>query len=336
MAQPILIQLIRAGVTAGVHSHLEREPDSVHVRDDDGSSCVHWAALCGRLGLLQHLELHGAPLDARVEESGMTPMHWACTSGRLNVVRYLIDAGVDIDAADLRRTTPLMLAVQYHHDVLLAWLLKHGADPLLLDNEGDSALHWAAYKNNTMALTLICGADGVGDAAVTAQDNFGSNVLHLAATTGASGAAQWLMVHPEARRMLGVEDRKGRTPLTLAVEKGFSDVRSALTARDDDEAQTLAQGRAWLRQLGEGAGAWWVGSLAALDDVVGELAWEWRASGEVSPPPPSGPPSGRDMEMRPVAVGLGGGGDRGLPPGVEAARETEVVVARFAPPPQYG
>jgi len=52
-------------------------------------------------------------------------------------------------------TTPLVIASQYDHTVLVFFLVQQRADINLLDVYSDSALHWAAYKNNQQTVALL-------------------------------------------------------------------------------------------------------------------------------------------------------------------------------------
>ena len=74
----------------------------------------------------------------------MRPLHWACSKGQITTVRYLFTLGCSLEAPEARGQTPLMLAAQGEHGVLLQWLLQRGVDVTKLDRDGDSALHWAA------------------------------------------------------------------------------------------------------------------------------------------------------------------------------------------------
>lgn len=76
----------------------------------------------------------------------MQPIHWACTEGCLEVIRFLVAKGANINAVDLSGCTPLLIASQYGHADVVAYLVKMRADTKILDKNQDSAMHWAAYK----------------------------------------------------------------------------------------------------------------------------------------------------------------------------------------------
>ena len=60
---------------------------------------------------------------------------------------------------------------------------------LLLDDCGDSALHWAAYKNNQQTFALLHYMGLPADKA----DEYGSTALHLAAAQGASAVVEYMI-----------------------------------------------------------------------------------------------------------------------------------------------
>jgi ankyrin repeat protein len=54
--------------------------------------------------------------------------------------------GVSVDVADHKGCTPLIVASQYGQTMLAGYLMGKSAQLFLADREGDTALHWAAFK----------------------------------------------------------------------------------------------------------------------------------------------------------------------------------------------
>ena len=77
------------------------------------------------------------------------PIHWACVNGHIGIIEILLQAGVNIDVVDGKGCTPLIVACQYGKTVLCGYLLGKGARLHMLDKDGDSALHWAAFKGSS-------------------------------------------------------------------------------------------------------------------------------------------------------------------------------------------
>ena len=141
----LLIAAIKTNNNSAALSLMAQFPQAVHAADtQDGATPAHWASLFGNLEILEALVAEGVALDVSIENSGMQPVHWAATQGRTEVVKFLLARGVEINALDIKRTTPLVIAAQYDHSILVFYLVKEGADIHKLDDCNDSALHWAA------------------------------------------------------------------------------------------------------------------------------------------------------------------------------------------------
>lgn len=272
-----LCALIRDGATrAAIETHLTNNPDVDILSRVEDATVSHWASLLGQLETLKcFAELGSAgTFVIAAESTGMQPMHWACTSGQLRVAQWLVEeCGVDINAKDIKGTTPLMIAVQYHHTSLVEYLLGAGADASLLDNDGDSALHWAAYKDSAMSVKpLMYRPPPAQRVAPNMQDAYGSTPLHLAAAQGSCKALALLLHHGDGPGALGMADRKGRTPMQVASERGQHATRRMLEAQaagklvdPDDFALSLPPVDLWWRDALERASS----TVALLSERIG-------------------------------------------------------------------
>ncbi|KAJ1673359.1 palmitoyltransferase akr1, partial [Spiromyces aspiralis] len=149
---------------------------------DETATALHWASFNGAFEVVKYLisEAHVDPnqLDLR---SHASPVFWACNQGRLDILDYLLthnaspavrdsnnysllhaavqvkspaillylvtsqwDAfGRTIDLTDSMGMTPLVWAVSFSHSVLVATLLRLGADPNRLTDMRQGPLHFA-------------------------------------------------------------------------------------------------------------------------------------------------------------------------------------------------
>jgi hypothetical protein len=100
------------------------------------------ASLKGHQSLVRQLIERGA----QVNKPGWTPLHYAASNGNpqsLEIARLLLEHHAYIDAASPNGTTPLMMAAHYGLPALVDLLLEEGADPLLRNQQGLTAIDFA-------------------------------------------------------------------------------------------------------------------------------------------------------------------------------------------------
>lgn len=124
---------------------------NVEVRTAQDESPLMMAALKGHLDLVRKLIAR----DADVNKPGWAPLHYAATNGHLAIVRMLLDHHAYIDAESPNGTTPLMMAAHYGTPETVKLLLEAGADPLLKNSIGLTALDFAQRANRSDSAQLI-------------------------------------------------------------------------------------------------------------------------------------------------------------------------------------
>lgn len=199
--------------------------------------------------LLQHLEERPSPSQRRSisasSPSSLMPDDNNLASESVNASI----ASVGIDAKDASGCTPLLIASQYGHPDLAAFLIRRGANPHAVDSSLDTALHWAAYKGSVEVCGMLLHLLGV-EGQLDAQDAFGQTPLHLASLRGNLEAVAFLMeesgsiearttnLAPPAvgrvgskvsmssrvsflypRKLLTMKDKEGKSPKDLAIKK---------------------------------------------------------------------------------------------------------------------
>ena len=123
----------------------------VEVRNAADESPLMFAALKGELVLCQVLIKKGAD----VNKPGWAPLHYAATNGHTDIMRLLLEENAYIDAASPNGTTPLMMAAQYSDVSSVKLLLEAGADPLLRNALGLSALDFANRASRVESANII-------------------------------------------------------------------------------------------------------------------------------------------------------------------------------------
>lgn len=112
---------------------------NVEVRNGADESPLMLASLDGLLDLCKAMVAKGAD----VNKPGWTPLHYAATRGHLPVMSLLLDNYAYIDASSPNGTTPLMMAAFYGTPSAVKLLLEAGADPLIKNDLGLSAIDFA-------------------------------------------------------------------------------------------------------------------------------------------------------------------------------------------------
>ena len=160
--------------------------------------------------------------DARLHDETFahtTSLICAAAAGDERRVRELLAAGAPLRCVDGKRWTALHHASRQGSAQVVAALLEADAAGATVDAQtvrGDTALSWASFKGHEGAVRLLL-ARG---ARQELQTGNGDTALHFAASKGHAGVVEQLCVAPGAATALALRDKKGDTPLALAVSSG--------------------------------------------------------------------------------------------------------------------
>lgn len=122
----------------------------VNQRDTENVTLLHWAAINNRSEIVKYLILKGAVVDAVGGETKSTPLHWATSVGHLKMVVLLMKHGADPTIMDSEGFNCLHLAAQFGKTGIVAYLLAKGVDINVPDAYfGRTALMWAAFRTTT-------------------------------------------------------------------------------------------------------------------------------------------------------------------------------------------
>lgn len=124
---------------------------TAEVRSAQDESPLMLAALKGLTKVCERL----IELGADVNKPGWAPLHYAATRGHLEIMQLLLDQHAYIDAASPNNTTPLMMAAHYGTPSAVKLLLEAGADPLLKNDLGLSAIDFAHRASRAESAELI-------------------------------------------------------------------------------------------------------------------------------------------------------------------------------------
>ena len=221
-------------------------------KDSVGMYPLHWAVIEGTIPLvsmlLQHLEERPSPPQRSTSVTSSSSL-MKDESDLASDSASASASDVGIDAQDSSGCTPLLIASQYGHPDLAAFLIRRGADPHAIDSSRDTALHWAAYKGSVEVCGMLLHLLGV-EGQLDALDAFGQTPLHLASLRGNTDTVMFLMEEAESvgdmptnleptvvgrvgskiaissrtpflypGKLLVVADKEGKTPKDLAIKK---------------------------------------------------------------------------------------------------------------------
>jgi ankyrin repeat protein len=149
-----LLIALRLGSIKVADFLLKQNAVAVEARNLQGESPLMMAALKGHLAQAQRLIQRGA----EVNKPGWAPLHYAASNPEpisLAMVRLLLEHHAYIDAESPNKSTPLMMAARYGQDPVVQLLLEEGADPMLRNEQGLSAIDFARQAGRVASVELI-------------------------------------------------------------------------------------------------------------------------------------------------------------------------------------
>jgi uncharacterized protein len=152
--EPALVIALRQGSLKVADFLLKQNVVNVEARNPAGESPLMMAALKGQLAQARRL----IERRAEVNKPGWAPLHYATSNpgeDSAAMVRLLLAHFAYIDAESPNKTTPLMMAARYGTDSVVKLLLEEGADPLLRNEQGQSAIDFARAASRPAAVELI-------------------------------------------------------------------------------------------------------------------------------------------------------------------------------------
>lgn len=138
---------------------LGESPD-IDMKDQEGSTPLHMAAMHGQKDVAYFLLEQGAQVESQ-NKAGMTPLHMASRSGSAEVAMLLLQQSKlqkeakHIDSTDKEGATPLHTAADHGKKKVAQVLLDKRAQVQLRNNDGMTPLHVATRRGHTDVASLL-------------------------------------------------------------------------------------------------------------------------------------------------------------------------------------
>lgn len=161
-----------------------------------------------------HFALHYLELGvdgASRDDKWRTPLHLAAQAGHMMMLRLVGGCKhVDFNGGDEKLMTPLHYAAKEGRLDVIKYLVIRGSNPIAKDNASWTPLHFAAQQGDVMCLTFLASCRGVN---VNATSETDWTPAHVASQ---EGHVEILKVLKNLRADLLFQDKVGNTPLHTA------------------------------------------------------------------------------------------------------------------------
>lgn len=193
---------------------------SLNAKDKDGYSALDFAAARGLVDTVKLLlqKSRKEDVEHHIEYAMMMQAAFASEPRYLPKGKGIIAAINRISPED---KSPLHVAAKGGSVNLVDELIKRGARANLANKKGQTSMHIAAMDNKTFVISTLLKKS----AKINAADNAGNTPLMLA-TEGNHFEAVKLLMEKGANRKL--RNKKGEDAVTIAGNKGFSDIITLL------------------------------------------------------------------------------------------------------------
>lgn len=179
-------------------------------------------------------------------QAAIISQHFECAQKILETAAVSNMDGEIVNHADTRHDAPHHIAAKNGDIKCLELLVHHGADPSLVDAEGRTPLHCAAWHNEYECAAFLI--DIGGDDLLDAGDHHGDTALHRASQIGAIGIVTLLLQSAANATVINLNNQ---TPYDLAREHNQAEVMEALAEYHD----VAERGSAFSRCLKPGENA---------------------------------------------------------------------------------
>ena len=191
-----------------------------------GSLPLHYASASGSLDICRLLLLRRECDANKPDRYGKTALHYAIERGNVTVVKLLLSnifenpADPNLNEVASNRP-PLMQAIYQDNEELVVRLIRGGADPNIVWNNGSkhTPFSYAVMHERTGIMHLLGSRE---DVLVDVVDDWNGTALHIAAKIGFKEGVEYLFSRADID--VNSSTRRGKTPVMEAIESGQREI----------------------------------------------------------------------------------------------------------------
>ncbi|KAL3739454.1 hypothetical protein ACJRO7_020815 [Eucalyptus globulus] len=155
----LVLAALEEGKSDTLKAIIDQLPKLLHVRDEDGATPLHYAALVGNVEAVKLLLEKCHYLAFQTDKNGSYPIHIACQNGHVDTIRKLVEKWPDLaEMKNKKDQNVLHVAAEGGKIEAVEYILKNSAIEKLVnskDVDGNTALHLASMHNHCPVLLSL-------------------------------------------------------------------------------------------------------------------------------------------------------------------------------------
>ncbi|GFS91024.1 ANK_REP_REGION domain-containing protein [Nephila pilipes] len=167
-------------------------------------------------GTVRQMITRGAHVNG-IDPNSNTILHLVMRHccNKLEVVRVILNAGADIDAMNIDRKTPLLMAIEHCQDIsVIIALIEHGANINCADKNNNTPLHFAVINERHSAIDVLLHFK----ADVSIRNSDGNSVVHLCVLKNDMQTLKKILQCEDLKIDIDAKNNLEETPLMSAVK----------------------------------------------------------------------------------------------------------------------